>query len=88
MTGSAGVPEVRQDRAARSLPAGRPRGIHRSQLPRRADAERMKLPNLDFEELWEGVSGRCYEPGRPMPIYLRLTRRIFRRLLERAWRRM
>jgi len=26
LTGSAGVPAVRQDRAARSLPAGRPRG--------------------------------------------------------------
>jgi len=48
----------------------------------------MKLPNLDFEELWESVSGRCYEPGRPMPIYLRLTRRIFRGLLELAWRRI
>jgi hypothetical protein len=41
----------------------------------------MKLANLDFEELWECVSGRCYELGR-------LTRRIFRGLLERAWRWM
>jgi hypothetical protein len=41
----------------------------------------MKLPNLDFEELWESISGRCYELGR-------LTRRIFLGRLERAWRRM
>jgi hypothetical protein len=48
----------------------------------------MKLPNLDFEELWEGISGRCYELRRPMPIYLRLAPRIFRGLLEPAWRRI
>ena len=48
----------------------------------------MKLPNLDFEELWEGISGRCYELGRPLPIYLRLTRRLFRGLVDLAWRRI
>jgi hypothetical protein len=49
----------------------------------------MKLPNLDFKELWEGISGRCYELGRPMPLCLRLARRIFRGMLVCAfWRRI
>jgi hypothetical protein len=48
----------------------------------------MKPPNLDSEELWEGIFGRCYELGRPMPLCLRPARRIFRGLLELAWRRI
>jgi hypothetical protein len=48
----------------------------------------MRLSNLEIEDVWAEVSTRCHERRRQMPIYLRLTRRIFHGLLELAWRRI